>query len=195
MKMYDLVAGKQLLAPSRMFSRRKTLELFPTINRDRPLVGSILYYDGQQNDARTNLELALTSAQHGATIANYVKVIEILKETSNNGSTKIVGVMCENVITGEKFKVKAKCVINATGPHTDHVRRMSDEECQNICVPSRGTHITLDRALAPEGNLGVLQPNTSDGRVVFVLPWQNGVVAGTTDIPDDPSSDLKPTGN
>ena len=83
MKVYDFVAGRSLLAPSRMFGPEKTRELFPTINRQRRLIGSVMYYDGQHNDARTNLEIVLTAAQHGASVANHVEVMHLIKEPGN----------------------------------------------------------------------------------------------------------------
>lgn len=103
--------------------------------------------------------------------------------------------------------MKAKCVINATGPFTDSIRQMDDSKVKKICMPSAGVHIVLpdyyrsvysplldsscsgcsepiDRLSnfvnSPE-RMGLLDPSTSDGRVIFFLPWQKATIAGTTD--------------
>lgn len=115
-KMYDLVAGGQCLKSSYVLSKNKALELFPMLKKDK-LVGAIVYYDGQHNDARMNLAIALTAARHGAAIANYTEVVHLLKKTdAGTGKEKVCGARCRDVITGNEFDVRAKCVINATGP-------------------------------------------------------------------------------
>ena len=78
---------------------------------------------------------------------------------------------------GKEKVVRAKCVINATGPHTDFVRRMNREEERKICQPSSGIHVVLPNYYSP-ANMGLLDPATSDGRVIFFLPWQNSTMAG-----------------
>jgi len=193
MKLYDAIAGKLFLENSSMHTAARTRQLFPNVNPHR-LLGSVIYYDGQQNDARTNLELALTSGQHGAHLGNYVEVTSLIKEKSGDGESEVIsGAKCIDKITGEAFEVHAKCVINATGPYTDKIRQMSDPKAPEICVPTRGSHVTLPANKGPPAGLAVLQPETEDGRVVFIVPWQGKVIAGTTDIADTAESDLKPT--
>jgi glycerol-3-phosphate dehydrogenase len=84
--------------------------------------------------------------------------------------------------TGKEFEVRAKCVINATGPYTDLIRQMDNQQVQKICQPSSGVHIVLPDYYSPR-NMGLLDPHTSDGRVIFFLPWQKHTLAGTTDSP------------
>uniref|UniRef100_A0A4W6DGS6 Glycerol-3-phosphate dehydrogenase, mitochondrial n=1 Tax=Lates calcarifer TaxID=8187 RepID=A0A4W6DGS6_LATCA len=181
-KMYDLVAGIQCLKSSYVLSKTKALELFPMLKRDK-LVGAIVYYDGQHNDARMNLAIALTAARHGAAIANYTEVVHLLKtKDPQTGKEKVCGAHCKDVITGEEFDVKAKCVINATGPFTDSLRKMDNQETSNICQPSAGVHIVIPGYYSPD-NMGLLDPATSDGRVIFFLPWEKMTIAGTTDTP------------
>ncbi|KAG7501891.1 glycerol-3-phosphate dehydrogenase, mitochondrial isoform X1 [Solea senegalensis] len=181
-KMYDLVAGIYCLKSSYVLGKTKALELFPMLKKDK-LVGAIVYYDGQHNDARMNLAIALTAGRYGATIANYTEVIQLLKTNDpKTGKEKVCGARCRDVITGKEFDVKAKCVINATGPFTDSVRKMDSQETANICQPSAGVHIVIPGYYSPD-NMGLLDPATSDGRVIFFLPWEKMTIAGTTDSP------------
>ncbi|NXC32608.1 GPDM protein, partial [Campylorhamphus procurvoides] len=191
-KLYDLVAGSQCLKSSYVLTKARALELFPMLRKDR-LVGAIVYYDGQHNDARMNLAIALTAARYGAATANYTEVRHLLKSTDPaSGRPRVCGVRCRDVLTGKEFDVRAKCVINATGPFTDSVRKMDDEEVPNICQPSAGVHIVMPGYYSPD-NMGLLDPATSDGRVIFFLPWEKMTIAGTTDSPTDVTSHPIPT--
>ncbi|XP_032045971.1 glycerol-3-phosphate dehydrogenase, mitochondrial isoform X1 [Aythya fuligula] len=191
-KLYDLVAGSQCLKSSYVLSKSRALELFPMLRKDK-LVGAIVYYDGQHNDARMNLAIALTAARYGAATANYAEVLRLLKTTDpGTGKERVCGARCRDVLTGQEFDVKAKCVINATGPFTDSVRKMDDQEVPNICQPSAGVHIVMPGYYSPD-NMGLLDPATSDGRVIFFLPWEKMTIAGTTDSPTDVTSHPIPT--
>ncbi|KAB0398292.1 hypothetical protein E2I00_016588 [Balaenoptera physalus] len=140
---------------------------------------------GQHNDARMNLAIALTAARYGAATANYMEVVSLLKKTDpQTGKERVSGARCKDVLTGEEFDVRAKCVINATGPFTDIVRKMDDKDAAAICQPSAGVHIVMPGYYSPE-SMGLLDPATSDGRVIFFLPWQKMTIAGTTDTPTD----------
>ncbi|XP_030309839.1 glycerol-3-phosphate dehydrogenase, mitochondrial [Calypte anna] len=191
-KLYDLVAGSQCLKSSYVLNKSRALELFPMLRKDK-LVGAIVYYDGQHNDARMNLAIALTAARYGAAMANYAEVLHLLKRRDPaGGKERVCGVRCRDVLTGQEFDVKAKCVINATGPFTDSVRKMDDQKVPNICQPSAGVHIVMPGYYSP-GNMGLLDPATSDGRVIFFLPWEKMTIAGTTDSPTDVTSHPIPT--
>uniref|UniRef100_A0A1A8NP00 Glycerol-3-phosphate dehydrogenase, mitochondrial n=1 Tax=Nothobranchius rachovii TaxID=451742 RepID=A0A1A8NP00_9TELE len=181
-KMYDLVAGIQCLKSSYVLTKSKALEYFPMLKKDK-LVGAIVYYDGQHNDARMNLAIALSAARYGAAVANYTEVVHLLKrKDQQSGKENVCGARCRDVITGQEFDVKAKCVINATGPFTDSLRKMDKQEVANICQPSAGVHIVIPGYYSPD-NMGLLDPATSDGRVIFFLPWEKMTIAGTTDSP------------
>ncbi|KAF3857471.1 hypothetical protein F7725_009330, partial [Dissostichus mawsoni] len=174
--MYDLVAGAQCLKSSYVLSKAKALEHFPMLKKDK-LVGAIVYYDGQHNDARMNLAIALSSVRYGAAVANYTEVMHLLKtKDPQSGQEKVCGARCRD------FDVKAKCVINATGPFTDSLRKMDNQETKNICQPSAGVHIVIPGYYSPD-NMGLLDPATSDGRIIFFLPWEKMTIAGTTDSP------------
>ncbi len=134
---------------------------------------------GVQNDARTNVTLALTALFHGALVTNYTQVVELIKEPST-GAVK--GAIIEDVLSGQRIPVHAQCVINATGPFCDAIRRLDDQKCESIVSPSSGTHIVLPNYFSPR-NMGLIDPSTSDGRVLFFLPWEGNVISGTTDAP------------
>ncbi|KAF2359269.1 EF-hand domain [Trinorchestia longiramus] len=194
-KMYDFVAGNKCVKSSYAISKARALELFPMLKSDK-LVGGLVYYDGQHNDARMNLAIALTATRLGAATANYTSVVRLLKKpvVFPDGSTgeKICGARCRDETTGKEFDVKAKCVINATGPFTDELRQMDDKTLKSICAPSMGVHITLPDYYSPE-QMGLLDPNTSDGRVIFFLPWEGRTIAGTTDTPCKVTNNPAPT--
>ncbi|CAO3616778.1 unnamed protein product [Cunninghamella blakesleeana] len=178
-KMYDLFAGREALESSYFLTRSKALEAFPMLKKDE-LVGALVYYDGQHNDARMNVALALTAAYHGATVANHCEVLNLTK----NENGHINGAIVKDTLTGDEWTVKAKGVINATGPFTDGLRKMDDDDHSEIVAPSAGVHIILPNYYSPR-NMGLLDPATSDGRVIFFLPWQGNTIAGTTDSPTE----------
>lgn len=190
-KMYDLVAGSKCIRQSYILSKTGALDLFPMLKKDK-LCGAIVYYDGQHNDARMNIAIALTAARKGATVANHVKVVSLLKQVQDNGQEIIAGARCKDMITNAEFDVRAKCVINATGPFTDSLRSMDNMIAPNICQPSSGVHIILPDYYSPQ-LMGLLDPSTSDGRVIFFLPWQGVTIAGTTDRPCQITASPSPT--
>lgn len=180
-KMYDLVAGKQCLKKSYFLSAKSCLELFPMLKKEH-LCGGLVYYDGQHNDSRMNISIALTAARMGATTCNHTGVLSLLKKKGDDGKEVLCGARVRDMLTGNEFDVHAKCVINATGPFTDDIRKMDDPNATNICQPSSGVHIVLPSYYSPD-NMGLLDPDTSDGRVIFFLPWEQNTIAGTTDRP------------
>ncbi|XP_057380881.1 glycerol-3-phosphate dehydrogenase, mitochondrial-like isoform X1 [Daphnia carinata] len=190
-KMYDLVAGTKCIKSSYVLSKEKAIELFPMLRKDK-LCGAIVYYDGQHNDARMNIAIALTAARLGATVANHVKVLSLTKNKDSEGQEKISGAHVRDEITGKEWDVRAKCVINATGPFTDSIREMDQQTVNKICAPSAGVHIVLPDYYSP-ASMGLLDPSTSDGRVIFFLPWQGLTIAGTTDTPCEVTHHPSPT--
>ncbi|KAL9944217.1 mitochondrial glycerol-3-phosphate dehydrogenase [Verticillium nonalfalfae] len=184
-KAYDLLAGSQGLESSYYLSKSKALEAFPLLKKDT-LKGALVYYDGQHNDSRMNVSIAMTAAMYGVTMVNHAEVTQLDKDAEG----KIRGARIRDVISSvngdaegaREFTVRAKGVINATGPFTDAIERMDDPSRKALVAPSSGAHIMLPAHLSPKG-MGILDAATSDGRVVFVLPWQGLTVAGTTDNP------------
>lgn len=181
LKAYDLVAGTRMLHLSRYFSKKESLEAFPTLavknSLEKTLKGTVVYYDGQMNDSRLNVAIACTAALAGAAVLNHAEVVA-LKKDATSGS--IVGARVRNNLTNKEFDVFAKVVVNAAGPFCDEVRSMADGKASQIISPSSGVHIVLPDYYSPE-HMGLIVPKTKDGRVVFMLPWLGRTVAGTTD--------------
>ncbi|XP_062563725.1 glycerol-3-phosphate dehydrogenase, mitochondrial isoform X2 [Armigeres subalbatus] len=190
-KAYDFVAGDRNVKSSYYLSREDALELFPMLRGDT-LRGAIVYYDGQQDDARMCLAISLTAARHGASITNHVEVLELLKKKNQAGKDVCCGAKVRDNITKKEWTINAKCVINATGPFTDSIRKMDNPTVKSICCPSSGVHIVLPGFYSPP-QMGLLDPDTSDGRVIFFLPWLNGTIAGTTDAPCDVTHNPSPS--
>ncbi|KJH42564.1 FAD dependent oxidoreductase [Dictyocaulus viviparus] len=178
-KAYDFVSGKRVLRNSFYINRAKAMERFPMLKSDS-LKGALIYYDGTHNDARMNLAIVLTAIRHGAKCVNHVKVEKLLKDDQG----KLKGAHVKDMISGEEWDIKAKAIVNATGPSTDTIRIMADPQTKPICAPSSGVHIVLPGYYSPS-NTGLLDPATSDGRVIFFLPWERMTIAGTTDAPSE----------
>ncbi|GAB4365414.1 MAG: glycerol-3-phosphate dehydrogenase/oxidase [Methylohalobius crimeensis] len=176
LKLYDLLAGRRNIAPSRRLSRLETLDYLPTLQPSR-LRGGVLYFDAQFDDARLAVTLARTATDRGAAVVNYTRVTGLRKA---NGRIKGVDAVDEE--TGETFAIPAKTVVNATGVFSDTVRRLDDPRARPMIAPSRGVHLVLPKRYLP-GKKALLIPRTDDGRVLFAIPWQDRVVVGTTDVP------------
>lgn len=178
LKVYSLMADKLSLGKTRWLNKKETLQQLPGIS-DKNLKGGILYYDGQFDDARLAIDLAVTASQQGATLLNYCKAKALVK---TNG--KIKAVVAEDTISKKTYELKAKIVINATGVFTDAVMQMDEPENEMLVLPSQGIHLVVDRKFFP-GTNALMIPKTDDGRVLFAVPWHNKVVLGTTDTPVD----------
>ena len=174
LKLYDRLAGELGIGLSKHLSRTETLAQMPSL-ASAGLRGGILYHDGQFDDARLAITLAQTVADLGGAIANYVKVVSLLKQ---NG--RVCGATVRDVESGEEFEVRARAVINATGVFSDEVRRLDDRAAPELLTMSQGAHFVLDKSFLP-GNCALIIPRTSDGRVFFAIPWRDRVLLGTTD--------------
>lgn len=179
-KMYDFLAGSENMESSYVLSRGKAMEAFPML-KSEGLVGAVVYYDGQHNDTRMNVALALTAVHYGAVMANHTEVVKLHKEeVAGKKEPQICGARVKDLLTGDEIDVNCKGVINATGPFSDSIRKLDFPTAQDIVAPSSGVHITLPGYYSPRG-MGLIDPQTSDGRVIFFLPWQGNTIAGTTD--------------
>jgi len=177
MRVYDVLAGKFGFGHSKNLSVEETVERLPTIETEG-LRGGVEYHDGQFDDARLLIDLAMTAAEQGAVLVNYAKVVGLLKDEDGFVS----GVTVRDEESGEEMTVDGRVVVNATGPFTDEVRVLDDPSAKPIIQPSQGVHIVLDRSFLP-GDSAIMVPETDDGRVLFAIPWENVVLVGTTDTP------------
>ncbi len=188
MKVYDALAGRYGFGKSRLLSSEETIERIPTIATEG-LRGGVVYYDGQFDDARMLINMASTAAEQGAVMLNYVKVTGLLQ----NSSGFVNGVKALDQESGKELEFQARVVLNCTGPFADAVRRMDDPEAGALIAPSTGVHIVLSREFLPRGT-AIMVPHTTDGRVLFAIPWHDCVVVGTTDNPvDEVSLEPRPT--
>lgn len=177
MKVYDMLAGRYGFGRSRMLSIAETVERIPTIALEG-LRGGVSYYDGQFDDARMLLNMAQTAAEQGATLVNYARVSGLTK----NAEEFVDGVIVHELEGGRELALRAKVVINCTGPFADELRRMNDSDAAPMIAGSTGVHVVLDRSFLP-GDHAIMVPRTADGRVLFAIPWYDKVVLGTTDVP------------
>lgn len=194
LKLYDIVAGMQGLTWSRFVFPEEAMRDFPTLRRVQPdsgasLKGVVTYCDGQFDDARVNVSLALTAAMAGASVLNHAEVEGLIIETLEKGGAPVCkGAKVYDKISGRRFDVRAKRVVNAAGPFADGVRKLANRNSTPMIRPSAGTHITLPGYYASNVGTGMIVPKTRDGRVVFLIPWLGAAVAGTTDA-DSPLTD------
>ncbi len=176
LKVYDRLAGKLNIAPSRVLDRKETIARIPNVETEN-LLGGVIYHDAQFDDARMAFTLARTAADHGAVVLNYMSVVGLMKEADS-----VVGVQAVDSESGRELEIRAKVVVNATGVFADEVRRMDVPESEVTLAPSQGVHLVLDRAFQPS-DTALMVPHTDDGRVLFVIPWHGRVLVGTTDTP------------
>ncbi len=173
--LYDFLAGKSGLPSHKRVSKEEAVKDFPSINQNG-LRGGIEYYDAQFNDARLNVLLARCAELEGAVIANQLALVSILKDKSG----KINGAVLKDHLSNKEFKVKTKTIVNTTGIFIDEIRKMDDPNCKPILKPSQGIHLVFSKNDI-SCNTAMIIPKTSDGRVVFIIPWESHVMMGTTD--------------
>jgi len=177
LKVYDMMAGKLGLGPSIHIDKETTMQHIPNL-QEEDLRGGVIYHDGQFDDSRLAINLAQTIIDNRGYVINYMKVTALLK----NDEGMITGVSMNDQETGKEYNVKAKSVINATGVFVDQVNLLDDPKSKPLVVVSQGVHLVLDKSFL-QSDYAIMIPKTSDGRVLFAVPWHNKVVVGTTDTP------------
>lgn len=174
--LYEMLAGRLSLGHSRIISRAETIKRLPTI-KSEGLRGGVIYYDGQFDDARYAMALAQTVADLGGTPLNYLGVTGFIKDKE-----KITGVTALDRETQRAFNIKARGVISATGVFTDEMRQQDDAGAKKMLAISRGTHIVVALKFLP-GQDALMIPQTEDGRVLYLIPWHEHLLIGTTEVP------------
>ncbi|MBU1250116.1 MAG: glycerol-3-phosphate dehydrogenase/oxidase [Actinobacteria bacterium] len=176
MALYDLFSytgGRPPGVPHhRHLSRRQVLRAAPSLRGDA-FTGGLTYYDAQVDDARYVSTLARTASFYGAHVASRVRVEGFLKV-----GERVVGVTAHDLETGERFEVKARQVVNATGVWTDDTQAMVGERGQFKVRASKGIHIVVPRDRF-QSTLGLLL--RTEKSVLFVIPWGRHWLIGTTD--------------
>jgi glycerol-3-phosphate dehydrogenase len=176
LKVYDLLASAHGVGRSRITSAAEAARLAPTLRSDG-LRGAVVYTDGQFDDARLAITLLRTFLDLGGVALNYAPVIELVKDAG-----KVTGVRVRNHESGEEWSVSGRAVVNATGVFADELRRSDNAHAAPMIRPSQGVHLVLHRSFLP-GEAAILVPRTDDGRVLFVIPWHERAIVGTTDTP------------
>ena len=185
LKLYDWISGRLTLGPSSFISKEETMAMLPGI-KTNGLLGGVKYHDGQFDDARLAVNLFQTIIEQGGCALNYMKVTGLRK----NEEGVICGAMIKDCETAISYPISAKAVVNATGVFVDDILQMDNAAApKSICV-SQGVHVVLDKKFLPSSH-ALMIPETSDGRVLFAVPWYNRVVIGTTDTPV-PKASLEP---
>lgn len=171
--LYDFIAGHDAFPKGQWLNRAQALEKSPMLTQQ--MHSAVLYYDGQFNDARYALALAHSADEAGAAVVNYAAVTGFVKE---NGQIKAT--IVKDQLTGETIEVRASVVLNCTGPYADSIRLLANPTLDRRIRPSKGVHIVLPHETL-NSDCAILIPKTSDGRVVFAIPFGDKVFVGTTD--------------
>lgn len=172
--LYDLLSGKKSIGRSKLLSKKNVENLCKYVNKDN-LKAAVEYFDGQFFDTRLNIAIIKTALNFGLICCNYLIVKNLLKKDG-----LICGATVEDIFTQQSFNIFAKSVVNATGPYVDSIRRLDDKNVEDMVTVSSGIHIVIDKKYT-ENNRGLMIPKTEDKRVLFILPWNDHTLVGTTD--------------
>ncbi|MCF6173846.1 MAG: FAD-dependent oxidoreductase, partial [Campylobacteraceae bacterium] len=162
------------LGKTQIISKNEIIDIFPSVKKEG-LKGGVRYFDGAFNDARMAIALLQSAEEKGCVVRNYHEVINFKYKNK-----KICGVEIKDKISDEIYSVDTDFVINATGVYCDSIRTMDNKNVYDIIEASSGIHIVLDKKFLPN-NEGLMIPKTEDGRVLFMLPWMDKCLVGTTD--------------
>ncbi|KAF1297349.1 alpha-glycerophosphate oxidase [Enterococcus sp. JM4C] len=186
MDLYDRLANvSDTTYANYMLSKEEVLEREPQLNQDK-LLGGGVYLDFRNNDSRLVIENIKRAHEDGGIMLSKVKVVRVLHDKEG----KACGAKVEDCLTGEQFDIQARVVINTTGPWSDTVREMDENnDLPDQMRPTKGVHLVVDKS-----RLSVPQPTyfdtgKNDGRMVFVVPREGKTYFGTTDT--DYTGDLK----
>jgi glycerol-3-phosphate dehydrogenase len=172
---YDLLAINKSLGKTKWISAKETKEIFPTLNT-KNLVGGIEYTDGKFDDARMCIDLVNTIFDHKGICINYMSCTGVLKSEN-----KIKGIRIRDKYTGIQYEIEASAIINATGVYATETMQKADEHVDIKIIASQGSHLVFNKSIT-KSEYGLMIPKTSDGRVLFAIPWKNKLLVGTTDI-------------
>jgi glycerol-3-phosphate dehydrogenase len=173
------MAGKWRLGKSIFINKKETIRRMPMI-KPEGLMGGVVYHDGQFDDARMIIALAQTCDELGGCVLNYTKVESLTKD--ENG--KVNGLTFIDQLDGTHLNIKARMVVNATGVFADKILKMDNPDARKSIQPSQGIHLVFDQSFLG-GKDALMIPKTSDGRVLFAVPWHGKLVVGTTDTLKD----------
>ena len=181
LKIYDFISGNLSFKKSKIVNKNSATEFVPNVSK-KNLKGGVVYYDGQFDDSRLGIDIAHTSEANKAILINYISVESLIKE---NG--KIKGVVATDTVSNNIYSIRGNNIINATGVFSKSIMDMDSNKFKSVIRPSQGVHLVVDKTFL-KGKFGILVPKTSDGRVLFAVPWLDNVIIGTTDsVVDKPT--------
>jgi len=172
--LYDWLSWSKTLGRSYLLSKSHTSMYFTNLKRDN-LKSSMVYHDGMMVDVRVNVMLIKTAVFYGAVAANHTEFLEFIK--SKDG--RITGARVQDKLGGETFEVKARVVMSCAGAFTDRVRQ-KNSNAEKMMTSSMGTHIIIEPSFGVD-YMGILDSSRVAGRVIFMLPWNNHLIVGSTD--------------
>ncbi|HEY8589026.1 MAG TPA: glycerol-3-phosphate dehydrogenase/oxidase [Naasia sp.] len=176
MALYDVFSWSGGRPPGvphhRHLTKRQMLRAMPSLAGDA-FTGGLTYYDAQVDDARYVANLARTASFYGAHVASRIKIEGFLKV-----GERVVGAKAHDLETGERFDIRAKQVVNATGVWTDETQAMVGERGQFKVRASKGIHLVVPRDRF-QSKMGVIL--RTEKSVLFVIPWGRHWIIGTTD--------------
>jgi glycerol-3-phosphate dehydrogenase len=173
LRVYDFLAGVKKSERRSMFSKEQTLQKEPLIKK-QGLKGGGYYVEYRTDDARLTIEVLKAAVEKGTTALNYAKVEDLVTE---NG--KVVGVLVSDQLTGEQYQVRAKKIINATGPWVDTLREKDGSKKGKMLILSKGVHVVIDQSRFPLKQ--AVYFDTPDKRMIFAIPRNGKAYVGTTD--------------
>jgi len=182
--LYDILAGSHRIAFHQWLTQEQSLQKAPFLKKEG-LLGCGVYFDAQVNDARLVLENILGAEEKGAACWNYRAVTQLNKAEDG------YHVFYKDEKTGESGVLKARCLLNATGPWANLTAKLLGDDGVVLVRPTRGSHIVVSQVIPGHA---VLITTPKDNRIIFVIPWQGFSLVGTTDLDDSTDPDhLVPT--
>ncbi|MGX6445912.1 glycerol-3-phosphate dehydrogenase/oxidase [Neobacillus sp. K501] len=173
LKVYDFLAGVKRSERRSMLSVEETLAKEPLVKKTG-LKGGGYYVEYRTDDARLTIEVMKSAFEKGTAACNYTKVVKLVYDKA-----KVVGAMVQDMISGEKYLIRAKKIVNAAGPWVDSVREMDHSKKGKTLQLSKGVHLVIDQSRFPLKQ--AIYFDTPDGRMVFAIPRDGKAYVGTTD--------------
>lgn len=180
-RLYDILSGKHHIGKHQPIRREEIVDHIPEINKEG-LLGGLIYYDAQMDDARLCLENVLSAKEKGAHVANYTEAKSFIQEHG-----KTVGVIAQDILGQKILDIRAKKVICATGPWTNNFKNRENSRSPHKIRTTKGVHLVYNERFSEKA---LLLTTKNDRRIFFVIPWHGHSLIGTTDTDYQGDPDL-----
>lgn len=174
LRIYDFLAGVKKNERRTMLSAEEAVRKEPLIKR-KNLKGAGFYVEYKTDDARLTIEVLKKAVEMGVHAINYTKAVDFIYDQNS----RVIGVIAEDQITGEKHEIKAKKVINAGGPWVDQLRELDGSKQGKSLHLTKGVHLVFSNDVFPLNQ--AIYFDTPDGRMIFAIPREGKTYVGTTD--------------